>query len=103
MSTQQTSTTVEIVTEIEKPKTADDIRLLKKMGCMEVKNSRILVLPEKLKAVKTKIFVPNGGCMGCNYYSTKYEVSNKNKKNKLVCTILRCEDGDGSFQEIVFY
>jgi hypothetical protein len=70
------------------------------MGCTETKNSCVLVVPSKFKAIKTKIVVPEGGCCGCNYITIKYEVFNK--KNKLICTIFRSEDGDSSFQETTF-
>ena len=91
---------IKAVLEIEKPQRIDDIKKLKKMGCTETKNSCVLVVPSKFRAVKTTIVVPEGGFCGCDYITIKYEVFNK--KNKLVCTIFRSEDGDGSFQETTF-
>jgi len=91
---------IKSVLEIEKPQRIDDIKKLKKMGCTETKNSRVLVVPSKFTAVKTTTVVPEGGCCGCDYITIKYEIFNK--KDKLICTIFRSEDGDESFQKITF-
>lgn len=92
--------TTRIVTEIARPNCRDNIKKLKRKGCTATKDSYILLVPPKLKAVETNTVIPGGGFMGCDYSAVKYELFNK--QNKLICTMLTSNDGELSFQEVIF-